>query len=63
MERLDGGKVRALPNAQETADLPCDTGSPIEILRKEMEGKKVDLGLVEEGWDSKVRNLSFFVFQ
>ncbi|KAI9750581.1 MAG: hypothetical protein M1835_001368, partial [Candelina submexicana] len=51
---LDGEKkVVALPEAQETSDLPSDTGSPLGFLKGEMEGKKVDLTLVKEGWDSK----------
>lgn len=51
-------KVIALPLVQETADVPCDTGSDPEVLVEEFlkEGKHpVDLGLVEEGWNSKVR--------
>lgn len=48
-----GLKVIALPELQETSDLPCDTGSsPTEIAR-EFEGKPVDLTLVKDGWDSK----------
>lgn len=46
-------KVIALPELQETSDLPCDTGSDIDILRDEFKDKPVDLGLVEKGWDSK----------
>ena len=34
-------------------DLPCDTGSDAEVLRKEMEGKPVDLSLVHNGWNNK----------
>lgn len=48
-----GMKVIALPELQETSDLPCDTGSDIDILRDEFKDKPVDLGLVEKGWDSK----------
>ena len=47
-----GLKVIALPELQETADEPCDTGSNIELLQKEMEGKPVDLSLVINGWNS-----------
>lgn len=43
----------ALPELQETSDLPCDTGSEKAELAKEFEGKKVDLDLVVEGWNSK----------
>ena len=46
-------RVVALPEIQETSDLPCDTGSDIEELRREFKGKPVDLSLVTEGWNSK----------
>ena len=49
-----GLKVTALPEIQETSDLPCDTGSPLEALKGEFEAMPVDLGLVLDGWDSKV---------
>ncbi|KAK4508395.1 hypothetical protein PRZ48_002133 [Zasmidium cellare] len=45
--------VIALPELQETSDLPCDTGSEPEELRREFEGKAVDLELVKEGWNGK----------
>lgn len=45
--------VIALPEAQETADVPCDTGSDVGPLKHEMEGKPVDLSRVMEGWNSK----------
>jgi broad specificity phosphatase PhoE len=45
--------VKALPELQETSDLPCDTGSAPEKLAKEFRGK-VDLSLVNEGWNNKV---------
>lgn len=44
-----GLKVIALPELQETSDLPCDTGSSPELLAKEYEGKPVDLSLVRPG--------------
>lgn len=47
-----GISVIALPEAQEVSDLPCDTGSDLEVLKKEMEGKPVDLSLVHEGWNN-----------
>ena len=47
------GRVIALPEAQETADVPCDTGSDLSVLKKEMADKPVDLGLVMEGWNVK----------
>lgn len=48
-----GLNVIALPELQETSDLPCDTGSSPEILAKEYEGKPVDLSLVKPGWNNK----------
>lgn len=51
--RTKGLKVIGLPELQETSDLPCDTGSSPEELRKEFHGKPVDLHLVKHGWDSK----------
>jgi broad specificity phosphatase PhoE len=51
--REKGLKVIALPELQETSDLPCDRGSAPELLAKEFEGKPVDLSLVKPGWDSK----------
>lgn len=46
-------KIIALPELQETSNNPCDTGSDLAALAKEFEGKPVDLGLVQEGWNSK----------
>ncbi|KAK5158599.1 hypothetical protein LTR04_005212 [Oleoguttula sp. CCFEE 6159] len=46
-------KVIALPELQETSDLPCDTGSSPEEAAREFRGKPVDLTLVQEGWNSK----------
>ncbi|KAF7197111.1 putative phosphatase SPAC5H10.03 [Pseudocercospora fuligena] len=46
-------KVIALPELQETSDLPCDTGSPKEKLEEEFANKPVDLSLVPEGWNCK----------
>ncbi|MCJ1450067.1 hypothetical protein MMC28_000395 [Mycoblastus sanguinarius] len=48
-----GVKVIALPEVQETADVPCDTGSDVGILREEMKDKPIDLSRVKEGWNSK----------
>jgi hypothetical protein len=52
-----GLKVVALPELQETSDLPCDTGSEPAALAAEFgEGKfagAVDLRLVKEGWNDK----------
>ena len=47
-------KVVALPEIQETSDLPCDTGSEIDILRQKFAHEPVDLGLVPKGWESKM---------
>ena len=58
-------KLIALPDAQETSDVPCDTGSDAEVLEKEFAGKPVDLGLLHDGWNVKVRrnpNASIFGF-
>lgn len=46
----------ALPDVQETSDVPCDTGSDIDALKKEFvdKGLPVDLGLLYEGWNDKV---------
>ncbi|KAJ5928985.1 phosphoglycerate mutase family protein [Penicillium verhagenii] len=43
----------ALPDTQETSDVPCDTGSEPAELQKEFAGKNVDLNLVHEGWNNK----------
>ncbi|KAF2098278.1 phosphoglycerate mutase family protein [Rhizodiscina lignyota] len=47
--------VIALPEAQETSDMPCDTGSHIDELEKEFQGQPVDFGLVaaRPDWNSK----------
>ena len=48
----------ALPELQETSDLPCDTGSAPGKLEAEFEEGRwagcVDLSLVREGWNSKL---------
>lgn len=50
--------ILAIPDAQETSDYPCDTGSDVPVLRSicEEQGWKVDLSLVKEGWNVKTRN-------
>ncbi|KAM3079504.1 hypothetical protein ACMFMG_005925 [Clarireedia jacksonii] len=52
-----GTKVIALPEIQETSDLPCDTGSDKAVLEEEFSKGEfkgmVDLGLVGEGWNVK----------
>lgn len=46
-------KIIALPDIQETSDVPCDTGSEPSALKEEFK-TGVDLDLVEEGWNNKV---------
>jgi len=48
-----GLKVTALPELQETSDLPCDTGSARALLEEEFGAGTVDLGLVGDGWNDK----------
>ena len=48
-----GMPVIALPEVCETADVPCDTGSDIAVLKEEMKDKPVDLSMVKEGWNVK----------
>lgn len=48
-----GLKVIALPELQEVGAWPCDTGSDIEVLKKELEGKPVDLSRIPDDWNSK----------
>ena len=48
-----GLRIIALPEVQETADVPCDTGTDADILKEEMKGKPVDLSRVNDGWNSK----------
>ncbi|KAK1759570.1 histidine phosphatase superfamily [Echria macrotheca] len=47
-----GKIVYALPEVQEVSNLPCDVGSAPEKLAAEF-GEKVDLAMVEEGWNDK----------
>ncbi|PGH19262.1 hypothetical protein AJ80_04128 [Polytolypa hystricis UAMH7299] len=53
--REKGLKIIALPEIQETSDVPCDIGSDLEDLAREVEekGLPVDLSLVVKGWNSK----------
>ncbi|KAF9888655.1 hypothetical protein FE257_008413 [Aspergillus nanangensis] len=48
-------KMILLPDAQETSDVPCDTGSDPAVLRKEMEANHVpvDMEYVHDGWNNK----------
>ncbi|KAI5296773.1 poly(U)-specific 3'-to-5' RNA exonuclease, partial [Ascosphaera pollenicola] len=56
-ERIKQGniKVIALPEIQEISDVPCDTGSDLPVLRKEVEekGLPVDLSLLDDQWNVK----------
>jgi broad specificity phosphatase PhoE len=45
-------KIIALPEIQETSDLPCDTGSSKSELEREFAAYNVDLSRVQEGWNS-----------
>jgi broad specificity phosphatase PhoE len=45
-------KIIALPELQETSDLPCDTGSSVAELKKEFADYPVDFSLVQDGWNS-----------
>ncbi len=57
---MRGKQVIALPELQETSDLPCDTGSDPAKLQEEYGTGKwkgtVDLSLVSEGWNDKSAN-------
>lgn len=50
-------RVIALPELQETSDLPCDIGSPVAELEKEFYHKPVDLSLVLHDWTDKVTGM------
>ncbi|KAF2706411.1 hypothetical protein K504DRAFT_80638 [Pleomassaria siparia CBS 279.74] len=45
--------IIALPELQETSDMPCDTGSSVEALNIEFANKPVDLSHVHDGWNNK----------
>lgn len=56
---LESGKcvptILAIPDAQETSDFPCDTGSDVDVLHQLCadQGWPVDLSLVKEDWNIK----------
>jgi hypothetical protein len=56
-----GRKLIALPVLQVASDFPCDVGSDVVSLRKEMDEANlaVDLSFVEEDWTDKVNLISF----
>ncbi|KAI4231403.1 MAG: hypothetical protein LQ352_008406 [Teloschistes flavicans] len=43
----------ALPEIQETSDLPCDTGSKLSEIMKDFKDQPVDFSLVPDDWNSK----------
>lgn len=43
--------VIAIPSFQEASDLPCDTGSASEVIRRKF-GKAVDVSRLGEGWNT-----------
>ena len=47
--------ILAIPDAQETSDYPCDTGSDVPVLQKLCEEQKwpVDLSLLKDDWNVK----------
>lgn len=49
------GQILALPDAQETSDYPCDTGSDVPVLQAIVDEQRwpVDLRLVRDGWNVK----------
>lgn len=55
-EKVHTPKLIALPDLQELSDFPCDIGTEVEDLQKEVEEANlpVDLSFVEEGWTEKV---------
>ena len=46
-------QILALPEVQETSDLPCDTGSSVNELQQEFRGKPVDLNYLSQTWNRK----------
>ncbi|KAL8871722.1 MAG: hypothetical protein Q9174_002511 [Haloplaca sp. 1 TL-2023] len=48
-----GVKCIALPEIQETSNLPCDTGSDLDVVKKRLDQHSVDLSHVPEDWNSK----------
>ena len=50
-------RIIALPELQETSDLPCDVGSPLIELQKELHCKPIDFSLVPYDWKDKVTGI------
>jgi broad specificity phosphatase PhoE len=45
--------IIALPELQETSDLPCDTGSSLSHLANEFASSRIDFSHVQPGWNVK----------
>ena len=45
--------IIALPELQETGEIPCDTGSPVHVLVEKYKDLPVDLGLLDGEWHVK----------
>jgi len=60
-ERNPDLKLIVLPDLQEVSDLPCDSGSDLNTLKKEVleNNLPVDLSLVSDGWHVKVSGPNF----
>lgn len=57
-------KLVALPDVQETSDVPCDTGSDPEVLKREFieeKGLPVDFGLLFDGWNNKTVSVPLYL--
>ncbi|KAF1923144.1 phosphoglycerate mutase-like protein [Didymella exigua CBS 183.55] len=50
-------RILALPELQETSDLPCDTGSAVADLEHEFANRPVDFSLVPTTWTDKVTGI------
>jgi broad specificity phosphatase PhoE len=51
--KTKGLQIVALPELQETSDLPCDTGSEPLELANEFAGEPIDFSLVQPDWTNK----------
>ena len=49
--------IIALPELQETSDLPCDIGSPVLELEKDFQDEPIDFSLVPHDWTDKVTGM------
>lgn len=50
-------RIIALPELQETSDLPCDIGSPVDELEQEFKDKPIDFSLVPTDWTDKTTGI------